>query len=57
MLSPQGHVEHAAGVVDDGETTWLLTETPIGLAAWLNRMKFMLRVEIVGRDRRLGRDR
>ena len=47
VLSPQGHVEHAAGVVDDGETTWLLTETPIGLAAWLNRMKFMLRVEIV----------
>ncbi|MEZ0447019.1 YgfZ/GcvT domain-containing protein [Cellulomonas sp. ICMP 17802] len=46
VLSPQGHVEHAAGVVDDGETTWLLTETPIGLAAWLNRMKFMLRVEI-----------
>ena len=34
------------GVVDDGETTWLLTETPIALAAWLNRMKFMLRVEI-----------
>lgn len=47
VLSPQGHVEHAAGVVDDGETTWLITETPIGLAAWLNRMKFMLRVEIV----------
>ncbi|KQY21908.1 aminomethyltransferase [Cellulomonas sp. Root485] len=47
VLSPQGHVEHAAGVVDDGATTWLVTETPIGLAAWLNRMKFMLRVEIV----------
>jgi len=46
VLSPQGHVEHAAGVVDDGNTTWLLTETPIALAAWLNRMKFMLRVEI-----------
>lgn len=46
VLSPQGHIEHAAGVVDDGETTWLLTETPIALAAWLNRMKFMLRVEI-----------
>ncbi|MBO3102094.1 CAF17-like 4Fe-4S cluster assembly/insertion protein YgfZ [Cellulomonas fengjieae] len=46
VLSPQGHVEHAAGVVDDGETTWLLTETPTSLAAWLNRMKFMLRVEV-----------
>ncbi|WP_051274798.1 folate-binding protein YgfZ [Cellulomonas sp. URHD0024] len=46
VLSPQGHIEHAAGVVDDGETTWLITETPIALAAWLNRMKFMLRVEV-----------
>ncbi|MBO9555275.1 folate-binding protein [Cellulomonas sp.] len=46
VLSPQGHVEHAAGVVDDGEATWLVTETPVGLATWLNRMKFMLRVEI-----------
>ena len=46
VLSPQGHVEHAAGVVDDGEATWLLTETPTGLAAWLDRMRFMLRVEV-----------
>ncbi len=46
VLSPQGHVEHAAGVVDDGEATWLLTETPAGLAAWLDRMKFMLRVQV-----------
>ncbi|HWJ84724.1 MAG TPA: folate-binding protein [Cellulomonas sp.] len=46
VLSPQGHVEHAAGVVDDGTTTWLITETPVELAAWLDRMKFMLRVEV-----------
>ncbi|WP_029289319.1 folate-binding protein YgfZ [Cellulomonas sp. HZM] len=46
VLSPQGHVEHAAGVVDDGTTTWLLTETPVELAAWLDRMRFMLRVEV-----------
>lgn len=46
VLSPQGHVEHAAGVVDDGEATWLLTETPEGLAAWLDRMRFTLRVEV-----------
>ncbi len=46
VLSPQGHVEHAAGVVDDGEATWLLTETPAGLAGWLDRMRFMLRVEV-----------
>lgn len=46
VLSPHGHVEHAAAVVDDGESTWLITETPAGLAAWLDRMRFMLRVEV-----------
>ncbi|GHS87047.1 folate-binding protein [Actinomycetota bacterium] len=46
VLSPQGHIEHAAGVVDDGEATWLITETAPGLAAWLDRMRFMLRVEV-----------
>ncbi|GII97767.1 hypothetical protein CLV28_2126 [Sediminihabitans luteus] len=49
VLSPQGHVEHAAGVVDDGTTTWLVTEGShaADLAAWLDRMKFMMRVEIL----------
>ncbi|MDM7854697.1 CAF17-like 4Fe-4S cluster assembly/insertion protein YgfZ [Cellulomonas alba] len=46
VLSPHGHVEHAAGVVDDGESTWLITETPVALAAWLDRMRFMMRVEV-----------
>lgn len=48
VLSPHGHVEHAAGVVDDGETTWLITEGSHAgdLTAWLTRMKFMMRVEI-----------
>jgi tRNA-modifying protein YgfZ len=46
VLSPQGHIEHAAGVVDDGEATWLISETAPELAAWLDRMRFMLRVEI-----------
>lgn len=46
VLSPHGHVEHAAGVVDDGATTWLLTETAPALAAWLDSMRFMLRVEV-----------
>lgn len=48
VLSPHGHVEHAAGVVDDGTTTWLVTEgasAPL-LAAWLDRMRFMMRVEV-----------
>ncbi|MCL2454462.1 MAG: folate-binding protein [Micrococcales bacterium] len=46
VLSPHGHIEHAAGVVDDGATTWLLTATPDGLAAWLGTMRFALRVEV-----------
>ncbi|GAB2471456.1 YgfZ/GcvT domain-containing protein [Xylanimonas ulmi] len=48
VLSPQGHIEHAAGVVDDGEATWLLTEADDAapLAAWLDRMRFTRRVEV-----------
>jgi tRNA-modifying protein YgfZ len=46
VLSPNGHVEHVAGVVDDGTTTWLISETAPALAAWLDRMRFMLRVEV-----------
>ena len=48
VLSPHGHVEHSAGVVDDGTTTWLLTEGPSAplLAAWLTSMQFMMRVEV-----------
>ena len=48
VLSPQGHVEHAAAVVDDGGTTWLLTEGSHApaLAQWLDRMRFMMRVEV-----------
>lgn len=46
VLSPHGHVEHAAGVVDDGEATWLITDDPAGLAAWLTAMRFMMRVEV-----------
>ncbi|HWS57924.1 MAG TPA: glycine cleavage T C-terminal barrel domain-containing protein [Actinotalea sp.] len=46
VLSPHGHVEHAAGVVDDGTTTWLVTDTAAALATWLDRMRFLLRVEV-----------
>ena len=46
ILSPQGRIEHVAGVVDDGETTWLISETAPALAAFLDRMRFMLRVEV-----------
>ncbi|PKQ27334.1 MAG: folate-binding protein YgfZ [Actinobacteria bacterium HGW-Actinobacteria-4] len=46
ILSPQGRIEHVAGVIDDGETAWLITETAPGLAAHLDRMRFTLRVEV-----------
>lgn len=51
ILDPQGRVEHAAAVVDDGETAWLLVDAADAepLAAWLGRMRFRLRVEV--RDR------
>ncbi|WP_062070305.1 CAF17-like 4Fe-4S cluster assembly/insertion protein YgfZ [Demequina sediminicola] len=46
ILSPQGRIEHVAGIVDDGETAWLISETAPGLATFLDRMRFMLRVEV-----------
>ena len=48
VLSPHGHVEHAAGVVDDGEVTWLLTESASAapLTAWLDSMRFTLLVAV-----------
>ncbi len=46
VLSPHGHIEHAAAVVDDGRVTWLITETAPALAEWLDSMRFMLRVEV-----------
>ncbi|MGW5237802.1 CAF17-like 4Fe-4S cluster assembly/insertion protein YgfZ [Monashia sp. NPDC004114] len=48
ILTPKGHVEHSLHVVDDGETTWITTEPGAGpaLAAWLDKMRFMLRVEV-----------
>ncbi|WP_019180201.1 YgfZ/GcvT domain-containing protein [Microbacterium yannicii] len=47
VLDPQGHVEHAAAVVDDGETAWLIADRADaeGLLGWLRKMRFRLRVE------------
>lgn len=52
LLDPSGRIEYAARVVDDGETTWLLMDagTGAGLAAFLDRMRFMLRVEVADRS-------
>ena len=48
ILSPNGHVEHVMAIVDDGTTTWLHAEPGTGgaLAGFLDRMRFMLRVEV-----------
>jgi tRNA-modifying protein YgfZ len=48
VLSPKGHVEHNLHVVDDGESTWVTTEPGDAepLVAWLDSMRFMLRVEV-----------
>jgi folate-binding protein YgfZ len=53
ILSPNGHVEHHLSLVDDGETTWIDVEggTADALISYLERMRFMLRVEIARADR------
>ncbi|QEO15297.1 folate-binding protein YgfZ [Agromyces intestinalis] len=56
LLDANGRIEHAAHVVDDGETTWLVAEgsEASGLAAFLDRMRFMLRVEVADRSADFG---
>jgi len=48
VLSPQGHLEHHLTLTDDGTRTWVHVEpgTAGALAAYLNSMRFMLRVEV-----------
>ena len=48
VLSPHGHVEHALSLVDDGEAVLAHVEpgTAGALLAWLDRMRFLLRVEV-----------
>jgi folate-binding protein YgfZ len=48
ILSPQGHIEHALYGVDDGEAFTAHVEPGAGaaLVEWLDKMRFMLRVEV-----------
>ncbi len=48
VLTPQGHVEHHLQLVDDGEAVLAHVEpgTAEALLAWLDRMRFLLRVEL-----------
>ena len=51
LLDVTGRVEHAVRLLDDGETLWMLVDRPeaAGLLAWLDSMRFMLRVELADR--------
>jgi hypothetical protein len=48
ILDPQGHVEYQFNLVDDGATTWLVLDPAFAesLITYLNKMRFMLRVEV-----------
>ena len=48
VLSPTGHVEHHLTLTDDGTSVWLHVEpgTAAALAAFLESMRFMMRVEV-----------
>ncbi|ASY15397.1 tRNA-modifying protein YgfZ [Candidatus Planktophila sulfonica] len=48
VLDPQGHVEYQFNVVDDGTDSYLVMDQHFveGLSAYLNKMRFMLRVEV-----------
>jgi folate-binding protein YgfZ len=49
LLDPAGHLEYAIALIDDGVESWLLIEAAQlpGLHAWLDRMRFTLRVQVV----------
>ncbi len=51
LLDPTGRIEHVLRVLDDGTTTWLLVEAAetAPLLAWLDSMRFMMRVEVADR--------
>lgn len=56
VLSPQGRIEHAAGLIDDGVSLWLLPESSSAeaLVSWLLKMRFRARVEILDRTEDLA---
>lgn len=48
VLDPHGHVEHAASVLDDGVTAWLIVDATSAdaLVTWLKRMVFRAQVVV-----------
>src|SRR6516164_5929028 len=56
ILSPHGHLEHHLTLTDDGTAVWVHVEpgTAPALAAYLDSMRFMLRVEVADVSDRYG---
>jgi tRNA-modifying protein YgfZ len=52
LLDAQGHIEQQLFLVDDGESIWMHTEASKApeLIAYLNKMKFMLDVDVQDRS-------
>jgi len=52
LLDPTGRLQYAIRLFDDGETAWLLVDAAEAppLLVWLDRMRFMLRVEVADRS-------
>lgn len=52
FLDASGRIEHVVHAIDDGETTWLIVEgaDAAPLVSFLDRMRFMLRVEVADRS-------
>lgn len=52
VLSPEGRVEHAMRLVDDGESLWAIVDAgrADALEAWLTRMRFWAQVELARVD-------
>ncbi|MEN9752984.1 MAG: hypothetical protein RL670_675, partial [Actinomycetota bacterium] len=52
LLDPQGHIEQVIHLIDDGQTAWLTVEAEgrESFVAWLNRMVFRMKVEVVDRS-------
>jgi len=51
VLDPQGRIEHAAGIVEDGTAAWLIVDADDAeaMAAWMRRMVFRARVTVTVR--------
>ncbi|MCB0917990.1 MAG: folate-binding protein YgfZ [Actinobacteria bacterium] len=49
ILDPNGRVQYELHLIDDGATTWLITPDATGLVAYLDSMRFLLRVEVADR--------